>query len=198
VVTGNGVAAEEIRLLDDFSSVEVSTGLSVSWVLSPTPQVWIQGDENVLSQIRAEVSGTRLEVRLPSGITSVESINPLQITVYSRQLAEVRASGGSLFSGGGISADQFKVEASGGSQIGLAGAANRLRLDLSGGAVVGAFELPVLEVDVQASGGSEAQVRASNSVRGSLSGGSRLFISGQPGVIQVTTSGGAQVVQYSD
>jgi hypothetical protein len=74
----------------------------------------------------------------------------------------------------------------------LQGSADVLRLDLSGGSQLHGADLAAKDVDVNASGGSQGELRANGRIRGSLSGGSELHVRGGARA-RVATSGGSSV-----
>jgi len=84
------------------------------------------------------------------------------------------------------------VHGSGGAQLDVQGRADSLDLQISGGTRLHGRDLSVKDVDLQASGGSEGDLRANGRIRGSLSGGSELHVRGGAKA-RVATSGGSSV-----
>ena len=75
----------------------------------------------------------------------------------------------------------------------LKGTAQSLKVDASGASHVKAGELKVDAAQVSISGASGADVRASKSVGGDVSGASQLDLHGEPAQNTVSTSGASSV-----
>jgi hypothetical protein len=131
-------------------------------------------------ELRLEASGGS-HIRVAKGLTP-------------RRL-EIQASGGSQVDVSGAEASAMKVHGSGGAVLQLAGRATDAELHFSGGTVVKAGALTVETLEVHGSGGGEASLRANKAVRGALSGGTSLRIGQTGATVEVTTSGGAEVIR---
>ena len=74
----------------------------------------------------------------------------------------------------------------------VAGRADTVELQLSGGSHFDGPQLEAHDVHVEGSGGAVAELRASGNVRGTLSGGSEMHVRGGARA-SVATSGGSEV-----
>ena len=92
----------------------------------------------------------------------------------------------------GVDARELEVHGSGGAILEVAGRADLLDLQMSGGTHFKGRDFTARDVEVEGSGGSEADLRASGRIRGGLSGGSELHVKGGARA-RVATSGGSQV-----
>ncbi|HKA91144.1 MAG TPA: DUF2807 domain-containing protein [Haliangiales bacterium] len=115
-------------------------------------------------------------------------------TVVQTKRFLLDASGGSGVTLAGVQAGTAELHLSGGSRSTLSGRADSARAALSGAATLDAAGLQVDTLDVGGSGHARAEIRALKSVRGSLSGGSRVRVPAAADV-RVGTSGGAAVTQ---
>lgn len=91
-------------------------------------------------------------------------------------------------------AERVSVSSSGASAWKLDGQATTLTISsASGASIVRAFGLPVENVSLSLSGASRLETTVSASITGSASGESIITYRGQPGQINVSTSGGSTV-----
>jgi hypothetical protein len=86
-----------------------------------------------------------------------------------------------------------RIEVSGGANLSASGAIGRYELEASGGANVDLSGLEATSVDVQISGGANAEVLATDQIEGDASGGANLTVVGSPESVAIDTSGGANV-----
>jgi hypothetical protein len=92
----------------------------------------------------------------------------------------------------GVDAPRLHLSGSGGSVLDISGSADSLDLQLSGGSQLHGRDLAVKDISIQASGGSQGDVRADGRISGALSGGSELHVRGRA-TSRVATSGGSEV-----
>jgi Putative auto-transporter adhesin, head GIN domain len=88
---------------------------------------------------------------------------------------------------------QFDI--SGASELTVNGATASLYGEISGAGKLNAYDLTATEVDITASGGSEARVKVVQILFAEATGGSRIYYKGNPVVKTIQTSGGGQVIQ---
>ncbi|NDV47232.1 DUF2807 domain-containing protein [Paludibacter sp. 221] len=92
-----------------------------------------------------------------------------------------------------IDCEYLDAKSSGGSRLELEGYADIVDLNVSGGGNTEAYNLEVIELYAQMSGGAKAEVSVRDYISGEMSGGSVLRYKGAPGV-HVGTSGGSRVI----
>jgi hypothetical protein len=88
-----------------------------------------------------------------------------------------------------------QIEISGASELNVNGATESLYGNISGAAKLNAYDLISTEVDISASGGSEAKVKVTDRLFIEATGGSHVYYKGTPPVKNIQTSGGGQVTQ---
>ena len=89
--------------------------------------------------------------------------------------------------------DLMNLGSSGAADVALVGSTDSYNLDISGASFVDATDLGATEIELDISGASTVDVHASGTVTGSVSGGSSLFVHGQPQSVLVDTSGASNV-----
>jgi hypothetical protein len=87
------------------------------------------------------------------------------------------------------------IDISGGSSLNVSGSTLSLYGNISGGGKLNAYNLSATEVDLDASGGSEAKVNVEEKLFAAASGGSRIYYKGEPFQKTIDTSGGGQVIK---
>ncbi len=211
LVSTAALARTEERSVPEFDAVSVASGIRVTVEIGPRRPVRVEADDETLSVLETRVEDGALHIGFkPHNGWSGE--HRVQVTVQTPQLRAVSASGGSIVratftrggesgieaSGGsdvrarGIDAGRLSLRGSGGSVFTVQGSADALKLDLSGGSQLHGSDLSVKDVDVNASGGSQGELRANGRIRGSLSGGSELHVRGGARA-RAATSGGSSV-----
>jgi hypothetical protein len=204
-------AATEDRDVGKFDSIHVATGIRATVSIGPRTPVRVEADKEVLPLVETHVEGGTLHVGFKP---HTRLFNPGEVTVSAQtpELHAAAASSGAMVkatltksdesgldasSGGeirvrGIDARKLVAKASGGGVLQAAGRADVVELRLSGGAHFAGSQLDARDVDVQGSGGAQAELHATGNVRGSLSGGSEMQVRGGARA-SVATSGGSEV-----
>lgn len=189
---GSGHAASTSPPVTAFTRVAVRSGLRAEVTVGAAASVRLTGDDNLLPHIRVAVNDGELVIEPLPGQSFAPS-QPITAVVTTPTLDAVEAAGGSSITVAGVVATAFRVELHGGAHATVSGRAEVLTVDASGGALLDANALTAREVNVSASGGVRANLRATSAVRGSGSGGVSLTVAGNPATRAVRTSGGASV-----
>jgi Putative auto-transporter adhesin, head GIN domain len=210
-VRGSGRTTRELRDLPRFDAVEVHSGIHAVVEIGAQAPVQVDADDNILPLLVTEVVDRTLSIRFRHD-ADVQSEQPVRVKVRAPAVhrleatggselraeveagedLEVRSSGGSEVRVRGLNANRLSVSGSGGARVQLSGAADLVKLRISGGSRVRAAALAARTVSVHGSGGASAEIRASDVLRGSLSGGSTVHLVG-PASSRVSTSGGSSV-----
>lgn len=140
-----------------------------------------------LGDVRLHVTNPRVESVSASGGSHVEA------EATSAAGFHAQASGGSEVTVSGVETKKLDVEASGGSHVTLKGHADTAEIEGSGGSVIEAREVRMDSLQVEASGGTRVEASPSQSIQGSLSGGSTVQAGKKPERVQVSSSGGSGV-----
>jgi hypothetical protein len=214
VEEGSGDIVEEVRELDSFSSVRVSSGLCAHVADGAGGTALLRGDDNLLDEIATTVDEDgvlhvqpvdRDRILLPTHCIEVRVATEQLVAAHAAGGAEIvaeqvvaddvalHASGGAQLFVGQVLADNVDVELSGGANALASGLANELHVEASGGSVARLSLLEVSAVMLEASGGSVVEVSAEDAVLGDASGGSHVTVSGDVLLVQVDTSGGSSV-----
>lgn len=195
-VEGNGQPATEQRTVGAFDEVEVGVGIEAAVTANAAAQALsLSGDSNLLQYIQTVVEGTALKVRLRD-VDRIEPIIPLRLTVQARTLHRLKASEASILevsgAGSGAPGFSFEVEASGRSNVHLAGPGGQLlQVNLSGGAGLDAKGYPVAEANVLVSSGAQLELDATGDPVGGASDRGSVVITGGGTCAALVLAGGA-------
>ena len=194
---GNTVAYE--RPVRTFDNIAVSSGFELIVTQDNSQEVVIEAKENLHQYINVEVIGRSLKVYRARGVIFGRGAT-VKVYVSSDYLENVSSSGGGSIvfdnlwvgnsldvhvSGGGnlygdVDLISLYLSLSGGSKADLAGYADDLRINSSGGSKLWCNYLESVNCNINISGGGYAEVFAKQSLHVSGSGGSRVFFKGNP------------------
>ena len=190
-VAGQGAVTSEDRTSGDFQHLSVGGGFRVE-VTSGSPfSVKVAAQANLLPLITTEVSGGQLIVNVKA--PGVSTTQPMTLTVVVPDLRSVTLSGGA---NGTLTTtvDALTLDVSGGAFLEATGRTRTLTLTASSGAQAKLGGLVADSATVAVSGGCQAELNVVSGLSGSASGGATIRLTQQPASVNVTTSGGAIVL----
>ena len=173
-VEGSGNLVTEIREVGSFTRIAVSGGANVELTVDPSlrQSVSVTYDDNVLDFIVTRVSGNTLIIDTEGSFRTTGG-GRRYVTVVTDRIEVIKASGGADVIGNGVT-ESYRLRASGGSDVDLL----NLRASL---------------VEIDASGGTDVWVFASESITGEASGAAEVEVYGSPANVDISKSGVAEV-----
>ena len=207
---GNGVPGEETRTVSGFTGVVSEGEYDVYIVPASDFAVILEADENLIQYIRTRVSGNTLIVDQGTR-KCLRSENPIRITVYMPQVANLELTGSGMITGDNIESDELRVELTGSGLIDLRGLevgslealitgsgemifwgmARNADLDITGSGEVKAFHLESVNCTANISGSGNMQVTVEKTLTAYISGSGSIFYQGNPDVSAKITGSGA-------
>jgi hypothetical protein len=191
-VQGSGTAKSETRNASGFTKIDAGGAINVQVAVQKDFSVVVQADDNLLTNIKTEVSGDTLKIYSEDSISPKTRINVL---VSMPVIEGLDVSGASTGNVAGVNTDLLELKASGASKIKIDGTAKELNAEASGASTVDAESLMVENADVQASGASKAIVAATNDLKVDASGASKISYVGEPKNIKQNSSGASSVTK---
>lgn len=206
----NGYAQNEIRKVQDFSSLKISNAFKVILTQGDKNEIKIEAPkEEYLEKIITEVANDKLILAIKGKIKIKGTI---KVYITYKNLKEINLSGASeLTTTNTIKADQFyldgsgasemvlkidvkklKLDFSGASEIMLSGSAIKFDVDLSGASDLKAAGLKVEKASVNISGAASVKMNVSKEVTGKASGAASVHVKGG-GVINIQKSGASSI-----
>ena len=172
--SGSGNIVSEDRDVGAFDSIEVSGGIALRLTADSgaTAAVTVNYDDNIIDLIATEVDGSTLKIESKGSYTTTGGEDRF-VEVSVANLQRLTASGGADVIGNG--------------SVGV------LDLRASGGANVDLSLLPAGEMTLEASGGANVVVNVMDAITGSASGGANVVVEGDPPLLNIDISGGANL-----
>ena len=200
-------AQSETRTPGSFSKIDVGGAYDVVLEQGSTESIKVDVQRGDLDDVITEINGSTLDIRTKRGTRNLKAT--LYITF--KNLDELSVSGAcDLETKGTINSDDFKLETSGASSIDLAvqstdfelevsgaskinlsGKTNDCEVDMSGASKLNALDFEVVDLDVDLSGASDADVHVTGSLSASISGAGDIRYKGSPKLEKMKTSGAA-------
>lgn len=213
---GAAVAASRTYDTAAFESVSVSGGLDVDITIGSPRSVVAETGAQDFGHLQISVEGNVLRIGRPGRgwFSSLFARRPsYRVRVVTPVLRTLTASSGSEVSVRGVVEGDFTVkvssgsevevsqvrgnavraQSSSGSELQISGTCLSLEVETSSGSEFDGEDLQCETGTVRASSGSDVSVRLSRSVAGRASSGSNVTVRGNPAVVQVEKSSGADV-----
>ncbi len=211
-IQGSGIVVSEIRSVEGFESISAS---HISKVFVTTGEdffVEVVTDDNIQPHLETYVRGNTLYIGNEQGVNFQPATKvhihvrmPVIFEISTSGASEVhleteldqpslnlKSSGSSDIFLGDVFLDELMAQASGSSDIHLAGYAEFAKISTSGSSDFRGSGFSCNTAEVRLSGSSDVWVRVHEMVSGSLSGSSDLHLQGDP-VVNISTSGSSGV-----
>jgi hypothetical protein len=204
---------EEERNVPDFDRLKVSTGIDVKLSQGNRHRVIIKANEDIIDDVESEVVNGTLKLTVDRNwfwgggsvnaeITFVE-LNSIDVSagsdVESEGLLtfedlEIEASSGSDLKLN-LEAYSVQLRTSSGSDANLKGAARNFEARASSGSDISAYDFEVENAVLECSSGSDVRANVSRTMKVKASSGSDIRYRGDPDIIEVNTSSGADLIK---
>ncbi|MBW4889618.1 DUF2807 domain-containing protein [Mucilaginibacter sp. HMF5004] len=203
---GSGISATETRDAGVFSKIDISGPFVVTVKQDSVSSVKITADNNLMKEIKTNVSGDKLEVKTESGICPSGQI---VVSISTKNLSAIKTAGEvKLTSAGKITAKDFEFDLSGVAKINmdlnadkvsttgsgltdlsLTGQAVSHKINLSGSGQVDALNFVVSQYKIESSGATDFKINVLNDLSINSSGASNIEYRGNPKNISNNKSG---------
>ncbi len=173
-VEGSGNLVTENRDVGPFTRIDVRGGANVELTVDPSlsQSVSVTYDDNVIQFIVTEVDGNTLVIDTKGSFRTTGGLRRV-VVVETDDVEVITARGGADVTGNGIT-HSYRLRASDSSDVDL-------------------LDLHASSVEIDASGGTDVWVFASQSITGEASGGADVEVFGSPPNVTVSESGAADV-----
>jgi len=189
-VKGSGVAATEVRTVDEFSKISIGGTSEVTVTVGDEQSVTVTFDDNLLELVRTEVSNGELQISTKGNYST--SVG-MKVEISVPTLDEASVSGIGQLNVEGVIGPKFKLDVSGVGSAQIFGNVDQLDVSVSGTAKAKLKDLKSKSVDVNTSGTSSAEVFATESADADASGTSTIEVFGNPTSVSHDTSGVANI-----
>jgi Putative auto-transporter adhesin, head GIN domain len=193
VVNGSGHVKTESRQVSGFTKIDLAGSGEVTIDQGPAELLTIEADDNVLSALTSDVSGSTLKLGTKPR-TTVRTRTPIRYRVTVKDLTGVSLSGSGSVTAKGLQLRAFRADISGSGTVNISGSADTQNIQLSGSGRYGAGELTSQEVTAEISGSGEVTVAVSRRLKVDISGSGTVTYSGDP-TIEQDISGSGKLIK---
>ncbi|MCC3151945.1 head GIN domain-containing protein [Hymenobacter sp. BT770] len=207
---------KQSRQVGNFQVVQSSGGIDVYLTQGSNTKVVVEASPEAQEHVVTEVEDGTLKIgweRNYSWQNLLKSKGHVNVYITCPRLTGLALSGGADAKGeSDFTADDFNLQASGGSDVkltltaktlrsvasggsdvDLAGRVDRQKVEVSGGSDYNAFALQSNTASVNASGGSDVKISVEGELNSSASGGSDVRYKGNARLVNASHSGGGSV-----
>jgi hypothetical protein len=198
-IDGNGNVVKETRDISSFDAISVGGAFNVILTQGNIESLVVEADENLQPIIKTRVSGNTLRITTEENIRNSKALN---LYINFRELDDIDISGAcnleatnkltfsklNIDASGAsemdldFSAESLTCDLSGASEIKLAGEVKDCKIESSGASEISAYDLVTENMELRASGASEAKLHATETLKVRGSGASSVRYMGNPKV----------------
>lgn len=212
-IRGNGRIISQGFGGSGFSSIEVSSRVELTLRQSPSYEVRLETDENIMPYLRLTRKGDRLVLDFIDNVP-LDPTGSIRLYVAAPVFTGVKASGAcSVYSDGVLAGEELaldlsgnsraklqldvtelEIDASGSSDIELKGKVATLTIDASGNTDIAAFGLKAGNADLEITGSGRSQFHVTKSMKVELGGSAEVVYRGA-GSLDSDVSGRGRVMK---
>lgn len=190
-IVGSGVSRTDDRSAAPFTSVRVGTAVIADVTLGSPASVRVTADDNVLGQVRTDVSGSRLDVHLDGNVTLK---SPVRVAITVPSLEAVSADSAGQVHVVGLDRPSLSISGDSSGRVDVSGRVETLTADGRAAAQLLLGSLVASRADVHLDSAAVATLDVRGTVSGRVSAGGVLRVAGGASTAQVVTETGGVVV----
>jgi hypothetical protein len=188
-IKGSGKRVVEKRNITPFKSISTEGAFAIEVTCQKDLGLEIEGDDNVLSVVTAEVSNNVLRLRSSQNYSSSEPVR-FRISVPNLEGISVRGAGHIDIKG--LNNDKFAIDSEGAPTINVAGNTKVINIDSSGAAKIDSHNLHASRAVVDSKGVAQIELDVKDQLDVTISGPSSVYYKGDP-VVNKTINGPGKV-----
>jgi hypothetical protein len=188
-ITGNGKREIQKRPITAFSAISTEGAFFLEVTCQKDPSLEVEGDQNVLEFVTAEVSGNVLRLKNTRGYSTNE---PVRFRITVPNLEGLSVSGAGRIEIKGMNNEKFEIDSSGAPNIIVAGNTKFIDIDSSGAGKIDTHNLHAARAVVDSKGVSRIDLDVVEQLDVTVSGPSSVYYEGDP-VVNKTVNGPGKV-----
>lgn len=188
-IHGDGNIISESRSVADFARLDVTGAYDIRWTNGPVALA-ITTDSNLLVHIKTVVDGDKLRIYSDESLSSTRDI---KVVVSSSAMRDLSLTGAIHLAADGISGAELNIDATGASDIVVAGMVTNLTVNLTGADDLKASGLSAGTAEIGLVGASDARVAVSDRLKISITGAGSLTYAGNPVSVEENVVGAGSV-----
>ncbi len=189
-VRGNGHVTDKEFNVSEFNRIDLDGIYSVDVTLGDEQKVEVKAEENLMKYLVVRVKNHNLILSTKRNVSPRKGI---KVTIITKSLRGIEASGASYVEANDIVSDDFDLGISGASKVEIFGRANKLSVDVSGAGNLFAKNFECERITADISGAANAVVNATVKLNADISGAGSLSYYGNPKNIKYDTSGAGSI-----
>ena len=178
-ITGSGKRVMEKRNVTPFTSISTEGAFRIEVTCQKELGLEVEGDDNVLSVVTAEVSNNVLRLRNTKNYSSSE---PVKFKISVPNLEGLSVSGAGSIDIKGLNNDKFEIDSSGAPTINVTGKTKLIDIDSSGAGKIDTHNLQAARAVVDSKGVAQIDLDVADQLDVTISGPSSVYYKGDPKV----------------
>lgn len=178
-VRGSGKRVMEKRNVTPFTSISTEGAFDIEVTTQKELAVEVEGDDNILSMVTAEVSNNMLRLRNTKNYSSSE---PVKFRISVPNLDHLIVEGAGNVSVKGLKNEKFEIDAEGAPTINVSGNTKLVDIESSGAGKIDTHNLHAQRAVVDSKGVSRIDLDVADQLDVTVSGPSSVYYKGDPQV----------------
>ena len=178
-IKGSGKRVVEKRNITSFTSISTEGSFSIEVTCQKDLGLEVEGDDNVLNVVTAEVSNNVLRLRNSKNYSSDE---PVKFRISVPNLEGLTVEGAGKVDVKGLSNDKFEINSEGAPAINVSGKTKFINIDSSGAGKIDTHNLHAERAVVDSKGVAQIDLDVADQLDVTISGPSSVYYKGDPKV----------------
>jgi len=192
-IKGSGKRVSQKRDVGTFTSISTEGAFTIEVVCQKDLSLEVEGDDNILDFVSAEVSNNVLRLRNKKDYSPSE---PVAFKISVPNLDGITVLGAGRIDIKGMNNDRFEIDASGAPAISVAGTTKVVDIDTSGAAKIDTHNLHAARAVVDSRGVSKVDLDVTDQLDVKIAGPSQVTYKGDP-VVNKQINGPGKVERRS-
>jgi hypothetical protein len=188
-IQGSGQRTTQKRDVGPFKTIETEGAFTIAVTCQKDPSLEVEGDDNVLEFITAEIRNDVLHLKSTKSYSMKE---PVKVTITVPNLEALSVSGAGNIDIKGMDNDSFEIDSNGAPSITVAGRTKTVNIDTSGAGKIDTHNLRAARAVVESNGVSKVDIDVSEQLDVTVSGPSTVTYRGDP-VVNKNVNGPGKV-----
>lgn len=192
-IKGSGKRVVQKREISPFTSISTEGAFEIEVTCQKEPSLEVEGDDNVLDLVTAEVRGNVLRLKSSKSYSTGE---PVKFKITVPNLEGLTVSGAGRIDIKGMKNEKFEIDSNGAPNIIVSGSTNTVDIDSNGAGKIDTQNLHASRAVVESKGVSRIDLDVKDQLDITVSGPSTVTYRGDP-VVHKTVNGPGKVEKRS-
>lgn len=188
-IKGSGKRVLQKRDVSPFTSISTEGAFTLEITCQKNPSVEVEGDDNILNLVVAEVRNNVLRLSNNARYTTNE---PVKFIISVPNLEELKVSGAGKIDVKGMSNEKFKIDADGAPTINVAGTTKLVDIHSNGAGKINTNSLHAARAVVNSNGATEVELDVNEQLDVTVNGACSVTYKGDP-VVHKNVNGPGKV-----